>query len=107
MQNFETLYIFLMAFAIIILYSIREVVEQEFHRSRSWFENTLVVGSRGIMGGLIVIISYDALIELNLTLHIVGMEILVKDKVAIFISTIAMLFSDDLIFRTKRKIRGE
>lgn len=104
MEDLKALYVFIVALVVTFLYTVREVVEQELHKTRTSKENFLIISTRVIMTAIVVVLLYGALEQLSLNVKIFNLEIEIKDKVAVFIAVVTSLFTDSLIIRGKKQL---
>lgn len=104
-QDWESLYVFTLALVLTLLFSIREVIEQELHRNKGKWELRVWLATKALTAGLIGLTVFNALQQLQIVINLWGFNFTLNDSVAIFFTVSSMVFLDDLITKARQKIK--
>lgn len=102
-MDLKMIYILLLGVFLSVLYYAEELIEEQTYKEKSFWVIFTLLAVKGFLGGILIILTFYALSELNLTFTIFGKTIALGLWTNLFIAGVISVFGSDLFRLIKRR----
>lgn len=103
MMDLKMMYILLLGIFLSVLYYAEELIEEQTYKEKSFWVIGILLVVKGLLGGVLIILTFYALSELNLSFTIYGKTVTLGLWTNLFIAGVISVFGSDLFRLIKKR----
>lgn len=103
MIDLKMIYILFLGIFLSVLYYAEELIEEQTYKEKSFWYIFLLLLIKGLIGGILIILTFYTLQELKLSFTIFGKEIILGLWSNLFIAGATSVFGSDLLRMIKQR----
>lgn len=103
-QNIEVLWIFALTVFLTMLYKLEEIFEEEIYKATSWKVLIALILTSTLTAGVIAVLVWYSLEEIQFTFKVFGKEIMLKGWINVFLAVTIPFFYKELIAVVKKRM---
>lgn len=104
MIDFKMLYIFALGVFLTLLYYLEDIIEKQEYKEKSLWSITFLAFIKSLLGGILIILFFYTLEELNLEFVLFGMNFKLNIWSNLLVAGTLSLFGSDMFKLIKRRV---